>query len=136
MENKITTLNDARRIVNAWTENYLERPTSKQIEHASRALIEHVGGIGKELTCELSDSFNLGEVLEDAQTEMLAEYLTKLQDDLRSKRDEMRDLNDEETFEFARRIASELRAEMVADEFDSSMLNEDLQFLKDEFFWK
>lgn len=63
MRTTITTIVDARRIVADWTENYLEQPTAEQAEAAARALVDHVGGYGNELTPELSDSFDLDKYL-------------------------------------------------------------------------
>lgn len=65
MEHKITTINDAKRIIADWTENYLEPLTDEQVECAARALVEHVGGYGQYLTDDLEDAFDLDKFLGD-----------------------------------------------------------------------
>jgi hypothetical protein len=55
----ITTIRDAERVIDDWTANYLRRPGGWQTHRAARALVDHIGGYGHELTPELSDSFDL-----------------------------------------------------------------------------
>jgi len=48
MRNEFTTFDDARRLVHEWVENYVDwnEITEEQLDRATRALVDHVGGYG------------------------------------------------------------------------------------------
>ena len=62
----ITTLNDAMRIVNDWTESYLNQPTDAQKRAAAGALVEYIGGYGNDASREAIKDFDLDAALKDA----------------------------------------------------------------------
>jgi hypothetical protein len=59
MDQTITTIRDAERIINSWTERYLVQPTDEQKRKAARLLVEYIGGYGKVLDDTLIESFDL-----------------------------------------------------------------------------
>lgn len=68
MEQKITTMTDAERIIRDMTERYLEEPTDAEVHHAGRRLVGWIGGYGRMLTQELADSFDLDAALKGQYT--------------------------------------------------------------------
>jgi len=61
MGTELTTMNDARRIVYDWIENYVDRNgiTEEQINRAAFALVDHVGGYGAIFDVDDTRDFDL-----------------------------------------------------------------------------
>jgi len=61
MGTEFTTMNDARRIIYDWVENYVDRNgiTEEQINRAARALVDHVGGYGVIFDVDDTQDFDL-----------------------------------------------------------------------------
>lgn len=49
----LTTIRDAERVIDNWTENYLEQPTPAQRAQVARALVDAVGGYGQPINWEI-----------------------------------------------------------------------------------
>jgi hypothetical protein len=64
MEQTITTIRDAERVISDWTYQYLEQPTEKAFYRAARRLVGYVGGYGHILTDELAESFDVDAALD------------------------------------------------------------------------
>lgn len=59
MKTQITTIADARRLVNSWTESFNEQLTNDEVDTVARALVEFIGGYENEYDSETTNFFHI-----------------------------------------------------------------------------
>lgn len=63
MQRTITTIDDARNLINDWVSGYIEAPAAAQVERAARLLVAHIGGYGNVAGGESTEDFDLDAAL-------------------------------------------------------------------------